>query len=68
MVAQDMQEAEQLMTEVGMLVENALPPSYQEISGELSLGLDEEFIELIVPSVDVKPLTYESRKRGALSC
>jgi hypothetical protein len=67
-VALEMQEAEQFMTEVSMLVENALPPVYQDISAESGAGFDEEFIQFVVPSVEDEPLSYDSGRRGVLPC
>lgn len=68
MRAQEMQEAEQLMTEVASLVENALPPAYEDISAESSAGLDEEFMQFVVPSIEDEPVSYYSGKRGVLLC
>jgi hypothetical protein len=68
MLARDMQEAEQFMTDIALLVENALPPVYLDISGESSPGWDEEFIQFMVPSVEDEPLTYNSPKRGVSLC
>jgi uncharacterized protein YbaR (Trm112 family) len=67
-VAWEMQEEEQFMTEIALLVENALPPVYQDISEESTPGLDEEFMQFVVPPVENEPLTYDSRKRGVLIC
>lgn len=67
-LAIEMQEAEQLMTEIAMLVDNALPAVYLDISAESSTSLDEEFMEFVVPSVEDESLTYNSRKRGVLLC
>jgi hypothetical protein len=47
---QELIAAEELMTEVDILVNNALPAVYQDISGELYLEVDEEFIDYIVPA------------------
>jgi predicted anti-sigma-YlaC factor YlaD len=66
--AMDMQEAEQFMTEIAMLVDNALPAVYLDISAESSTDLDDEFMEFVVPSVENESLTYNSRKRGVSLC
>ncbi|MBW1859586.1 MAG: hypothetical protein JRI70_05775 [Deltaproteobacteria bacterium] len=68
MLATEMQEAEEFMTEIAMLVDNALPTVYLDISAESSMDLDEEFMEFVVPSVGDEPLTYDSRKRGVSLC
>jgi len=68
MLTTEMQEAEQFMTEVAMLVDNALPAVYLDISGESSTDLDEESMESVDPSVENKPLTNNSRKRGVSLC
>jgi predicted anti-sigma-YlaC factor YlaD len=68
MLAREMQEAEQFMAEVSMLVENALPPVYLDISAESSAEFDDEFIQFVVPSVEEESLSYDPGKRGALLC
>ena len=68
MLALEMQEAEQFMAEVNMLVENALPTVYLDISAESSADFDDEFIQFVVPSVEEESLSYDPGKRGALSC
>lgn len=50
--AAEMLEAEQLMTKVNTLVDNALPSFYLEINGEKSPGNDEEFYQFLIPSVE----------------
>jgi predicted anti-sigma-YlaC factor YlaD len=68
MVAVQMQDAEQFMTEIAMLVDNALPAVYLDISAEQNTDLYEESTEPVVPSVEDEPLTDNSRKRGVLLC
>lgn len=68
MLALEMQEAEQLMTEVGRLVENALPYMYSDISTESNATLDEEFMQFVIPSVEDETLSYDLEKRGVLLC
>ena len=46
----EMREAKQLMTEVNMLVDNALPSFYLEISGEKNADYDEKFYQFLIPS------------------
>jgi hypothetical protein len=61
-------EAEQFMTEVSMLVENALPPIYQDICGESVSSLDEEFMEFLVPTIENNSLSHNSGKKGVKLC
>ena len=63
-LAREMQEAEQLMAEVNMLVENALPPVYKNISGEAEPPLDDEFIQFLIPSIEKDPQASEPEKKG----
>jgi len=50
-------EAQQLLTEVNMLVDNALPNFYLEISGENNPDDDEEFYQFLIPSTKEKNLS-----------
>ena len=68
MLAMEMQDTEEFMTEIAMLVDNALPAVYSDISAEPSADLDGEFVEPMVPSVEDEPLTYNSGKRGMSLC
>jgi hypothetical protein len=68
MLALEMQEAEQLMTEVGRLVENALPYMYSDISTESNASLDEEFMQFVIPSVEDEILSYDLEKGGVWLC
>jgi len=47
---QELIEAEEFMTEVEVLVNNALPAVYLDISGESYMEVDEEFIDYVVPA------------------
>ncbi|TFG38293.1 MAG: hypothetical protein E4H39_00675 [Syntrophobacterales bacterium] len=49
-INQELIAAEELMTEVDILVNNALPAVYQDISGESYSEVDEEFIDYVVPA------------------
>ncbi len=51
-LAAEMLEAEQLMTEVNTLVDNALPSFYLELSGEKGPDDVEEFYQFLIPSVE----------------
>jgi predicted anti-sigma-YlaC factor YlaD len=50
-------EAQQLLTEVNMLVDNALPNFYLEISGEKDPDYDEEFYQFLIPATKEKNLS-----------
>ena len=68
MLAVEMQEAEEFMTEIAMLVDNALPAVYLDISPESINGVDEESMDFVVPPTKDEPLTDNSRKRGVSLC
>jgi hypothetical protein len=67
-LAQNMVEAERLMTEVDGLVENALPPAYLEIVGETNLNMDEDFIDFLIPTTEDTHRISALAKKGLLSC
>jgi hypothetical protein len=68
MLAVEMQETEQFMTEIAMLVDNALPTVYLDISAELNLDVGGESMQFVVPSAEDEPLSQNSRKRGVSLC
>jgi hypothetical protein len=67
-LVQEMEEAERLMTEISMLVENALPPVYLDICGKSDPGFDEEFMQFVVPSIESEAVSYDSGRGGVLLC
>ncbi|MGW8303846.1 MAG: hypothetical protein ACWGNO_17335 [Desulfobacterales bacterium] len=67
-LAQNMVEAERLMTEVNVLVENALPPVYLDIVGETNLNMDEDFIDFLIPPYEGVPQISALAKKGSISC
>ena len=67
-LAQDMVEAERLMTQVNMLVENALPQVYLDIVGETSLNLDEDFMDFLIPTNESAARIPASAKKGSILC
>jgi len=67
-LAQDMVEAERLMTQVNILVENALPQVYLDIVGETSLNLDEEFMDFLIPVNESAARTSALAKKGSILC
>ena len=48
----ELMDAERLMTEISMLVENPLPRAYQDISDISRLSLEEDFMQFIVPDIE----------------
>ncbi|MGD8408822.1 MAG: hypothetical protein PVI49_01350 [Desulfobacterales bacterium] len=67
-LAQNMVEAERLMTEIDVLVENALPPVYLEIVGETDLNPDEEFLEFLIPDTEDSPRISALTMKGPARC
>ena len=67
-LAQNMVEAERLMTEVNVLVENALPPVYLDIVGETDLSADEDFIDFLIPITDDAPRISALAEKGSILC
>ena len=66
-LAQNMVEAERLMTEVNVLVESALPPVYLDIIGQTDSSTDEDFIDFLIPSTDGAPRTSAWAEKGSVS-
>lgn len=48
----ELMEAKRLMTEVNVLVENALPPLYLEITAEYEPDYDREFYQFLIPQTE----------------
>jgi hypothetical protein len=65
---QEIWEADELLTEISRLSENSLPVVYMDISGESYLGLEEEFIDFVAPSITNGPLTIKQRGKGESLC
>ncbi|UCF91299.1 MAG: hypothetical protein JSW39_23975 [Desulfobacterales bacterium] len=65
---QELLEARQLMTEVDLLVENALPQVYLEIAGDAYAASDDEFIRFLIPPLESDSLTSMTGKRGLVLC
>jgi len=64
----EMIEAKQLMTQVNMLIDNALPPLYLEISGEHQPDYDTEFFKFLIPQIETETLTSDRWKKGNSLC
>ena len=67
-LAQNMLEAEKLMSEVNVLVENALPPVYLDIVGETDLSADEDFLDFLIPITDGAPSISALAEKGSILC
>ena len=67
-LAQNMVEAERLMKEIDVLVENALPSVYLEIVGETDLNPDEEFLEFLIPDSEDAPRISALTMKGPARC
>jgi predicted anti-sigma-YlaC factor YlaD len=67
-LAQNMVEAERLMTEINGLVENALPPVYLDIVGDTNLKTDEDFIDFLVPINEDADRISVLAKKGSILC
>ena len=67
-LAQNMVEAERLMTEIDVLVENALPQVYLDIVGETNLNLDQDFLDFLIPTSDDDRQISAFGKKGSKLC
>ena len=68
MAAREKWEADLLMTEIGILVENALPQVYIDISVEYDSVLEEEFMQFFVPSINNDSLSLDPGRKGERLC
>ena len=67
-VNQEVQKTEQLMAEVGMMVENALPQDYQDVLTVFETEPEEDFMEFIVPTEEPDSPTTSIPKKGDEVC
>ena len=67
-LAQNMVEAERLMMEIDVLVENALPRVYLDIVGETNLNLDQDFLDFLIPTPEDTPRISAFAKKGTKLC
>jgi hypothetical protein len=65
---QDLRAAEQLMTEVNMLIDNPLSADIQTLISIVETESDEEFIQYILPTIENDPLSNMSGKKGEFIC
>lgn len=63
-LTEEMWNDDRLMTEIGVLSENALPLFCLDISGESDPGFNEEFVEFVVPSIDGDVVSHN--RKGVL--
>ena len=56
------------ITEINMLTQNAMPQVYLDIIGEYYIGIDDEFIEFVVPDLATGSLSYNFGGKGVKSC
>ena len=68
MSAGGIQASDTLMTEIGILSENALPQEYMDIAAESEPILHEEFIDFVAPILDDDSLTNIRVQKGVWSC
>ncbi len=68
MLAREMWEADRVMTEASMLVENALPPVYLDICGKSDPDYDEEFMQFLIPPIENEQLSYDAWRGGVELC
>lgn len=64
----ELQEEEQLMIDVGMVVENALPEAYQNVLTVFETEPEEDFMQFIVPSEESDDSTSLFHKKGEEPC
>ena len=67
-LAQNVVEAERLMMEIDVLVENALPQVYLDIIGETNLNLDQDFLDFLIPASDDTARISALAKKGSKLC
>lgn len=65
---QDLMAAEQLMTEIHMLIENPLSADIQTLISIVETESDEEFIQYILPTIENDPLSNMPGKKGEFIC
>lgn len=69
MAVRETKKDDQLLTEIGILVKNALPEAYQNILDSGEPEFEGDFMQYIVPPVENKePRSLSYRERGILKC
>ena len=67
-MAQVTWEDDAFMTEIDILTENAMPQVYLDIIGEYYVGIDDEFIQFVIPSIETNSLSQDSGRKGVKLC
>jgi hypothetical protein len=58
----------QFMSEIGKMVENALPEVYFQILGENDSIFNDAFMEFMIPSTENGAITYHLVQKGQVIC
>jgi len=56
------------IAEINILTKNVMPQVYLDIIGEYYLGIDDEFIQFVIPDFETNSLSYYQRRKGVKSC
>lgn len=64
----DIWEEEQLMLEMDLFAENALPGDYVDMISESDIDIEEAFLDYLVPLTDIQPLSLDRITEGGLEC
>jgi len=67
-MAQVTWEDDAFMTEISILTENAMPQVYLDIIGEYYVGIDDVFIQFVIPSIETNSLSHNLGRKGVKSC
>ena len=67
-LTQEMLADERLMNEISLLVENALPQLYDDVSKEDNSLFDDEFMQFVVPSIEHEITSHDLTTRGVALC
>jgi hypothetical protein len=64
----DFVEDEILMQEINELIENPLPEDFSDITSDMIIGFDDDFLEFVVPDFTDDVQSYNSYKGGIKKC
>jgi len=64
----DFVEDEMLMQEIGELIENPLPKDFNDITSDMTIGFDDDFLEFVVPDFTDDVQSYNYYKGGIKKC
>ena len=64
----DIWEEEQIMLEMDLLAENALPGQYMEVTSDVEVDFEEAFLDYIAPIEDNEPLSLDGMISGGDLC